>query len=281
MGIVLKIRGKKAAPGAEKLLKDVRVNDGSLLLHDFANGGSFVNEDIKDGSQLFDLSDDISRAMGIDNSTRLVTDVDKKDSVIFTEGKGIDFQSITSGASTSNPRGFNLGMGIVNYLKANNPRFLAIFLIRVKSEGNNSGRIVTTNSPASAPIINFQATSAVSCRMAGATSGAMSLVTDQFMQYAFEFQGVGLPIIRYVNGAYQGTGPENATGFDTIETAIPLVIGARDVNVASIYYYGTNFYDLDKAGKSAEQLVREDYEYITGTGIFEGKGTRRPYVDTI
>lgn len=275
MGIVLKIRDKKASSDAPVLYRDALVNKGTLMLHDFSNGGSFLNEEIKSGTELYDLGRDVSFPLGINNSAKLKTAEGKENDVVFTEGKGIEISSFTEDAGLSSPQGFDLGKDVMNYLTQNKP---VLFIIWVRSSGESRGRFLTSGGEASTTLI-FSKTATISSRVAGISSGGISYQEGDLYQFCVEFRGVGQRLKKYVNGTYHSESSEEAIGFDATEET--LLIGSRSIANPDVVFYRDAIFDLEKSPFTAEELVRKDWEYCTGTGEFLGKPTKRPFIDKL
>lgn len=275
MGVVLKINGKKAPEGAPLLLRHALVNEGSLMAHDFSNGGSFVSNDIRNGSELVDLSREISLGHGVDNRAFLVTAPGKEDSVEYTAGKGIRIGSFTQSGGLENPQGFDMGLDLPNYLADNQPNFLAIFWVR--NVGSNNGSFFSCTGEGNY-FFSFRKTSTFHCWLAGTSSGGVAATNGKLFQFGVEFRGAGLPLRRYIDGVINGESDGAATGFDSGEI-LPALIGSRSIANTDVVYYGDFMYDLGKTSKTAEELVKENWDYVQGTGVYAGKPTKRPFVD--
>lgn len=277
MGIVLKVNGAKAPADAPVLLRHALVNDASLMAHDFSNGGSFPGGNVQNGSELVDLSKEISLGLGLDNSAIMKTAAGKEDAVQYTDGGGILISSFTQGATMENPQGFNVGLDLPQYLIDNQPPLLAIFWVR--ATGPVAGALFNCDGESSY-FFHMRRTSTFHGRLAGVSAGGVAVEVGKFYQYAMEFRGTGQTLRRYVDGVLVGEGADPATGFSAGDM-LAANIGSRASSNPDVVYYGDFVYDLSLTNKTAAELVQENWDYINGTGVFAGKPTKRPFIDTV
>lgn len=283
MALVIKIAGLVSGGESPVVYKDALVNEGSLLLHDYSNRGCLKDFSINHGSAFYDLASDVSKdKLGIDNGG--VMNLPENPNIELTEGKGIRIEDIRLHATSSNPRGVNMGKDLLDYLYQENPNTLTIYWARASTQ-EGGGEILTSGSSSDRHIRMNTSVTGFQSSLAGGTSGSHSLTPElKLVQYAVEYDKGREFNRRFINGVgSSGLGTIPATGFT--DDYSDLLLGVRSAtpaeNVTTTVVYRVMIVDLDKAGMSAEDIVKQDWEYCTGTGQYEGLPTKRPFIDVV
>lgn len=270
---VIKSLGITAPEGAKLVYHDANVVDGTLLLHDFSNTGTLDGFNVASNAIVRDLARLSALKYGVDNRGYIQGDG------VLTPGKGFSAENYIAGEA---------GMGVVipsdilEYLASNQPNSVWWFYLRI-GPSNAGGTLITTEDGGDYGVLDVRLTVSTSIlgitpTFAGGNSQNLSnvLLGDNLIQIAMEFQGVGQPVKMYVNGQFYGNA-NNATGFsggDSIRVGKPI----QSTNGADIGVYRYGIEDLDVSGRTAEEVVQNDWDYVNALGEFEGI-TKRPYVD--
>ena len=281
MALIIKTTGTEAPAGAEKLYRDALVAPGTLLLHDFSNRGTLQNFSMEQGDPLYDLGRDTSIPLGVDNSTSMDYNTEDVSAPELTPGLGFSAENLGLNPS-GNTRllGFNLGLSLLEYLHTEQPNTLLI--VWARNPGDRPNPIVTSESSDGGgngyPVrANFSGAVSLNLSLAGAAGGPIQLAGG-LIQYGIEYKGEGNPVLRYVNGQLEGEG-EAGHLFGT--PSRDLLIGKEGTTDPTGVLYRWLIEDLDVSGRSAEDIVKKDWEYCTGTGEYEGLPTKRPFIDTL
>jgi len=278
MALIIKTTGTEAPAGAEKLYRDALVAPGTLLLHDFSNRGTLQNFSIGQGDPLYDLGRDTSIPLDVDNSTSMDYNTEDVSAPELTPGRGFSAENLGVIPPEKSFLGFNLGRSLLEYLYTQQPNI--VMIIWARNPGPSANPIVTSNSSDGGgngyPIrVNFSGGTSINASIAGAAGGPTSL--PGLIQYSVEYKGEGEPIRRYVNGQFEGEGSDAYLFGDPSRD---LVIGKDGPSPTGVLYRWL-IEDLDVSGRSAEDIVKKDWEYCTGTGEYEGLPTKRPFIDTL
>lgn len=284
MTLVLKTLTQQAPEGAEELRYHALANDGTLLLYDFSNAGCVSSSTLTNGDKVQDLGRQTSLPLGINNEG-LVKNFPEGVSTL-TEGKG--FTTDVEGVSGS---GVGLGMGteIMSYLAANKPNSVAIITYRVPTGTVVGGNVFIAHDSLGriTEQRNIEVVLSEYGRLRFRFGNTSITTTDgispqgQLTQFAIEFRGDGLPGRMFWNGQFVKETPElNPDGFveptyPTIETIGLLRTGPS----ASIAVYMFSITDLTKTDKTADEVVKETWDYANSQGKFAGM-KKMPYVDT-
>lgn len=278
MALVIKVGGVEAPSGAEKLYRDALVVPGTLVAYDFSNTGTLNDFSLAQGAPLHDLARESSIPMGVDNSSTMYHKAEVNPQL--TDGKGFRGNNLGSNPQPVEILGFNLGMGLLEYLHQNQPNTLMIVWIR--QEGAMAAQPI--NSMASGgggtdyPIrVNLSGGTALNVTLAGGAGGPISF-GGGLLQYAVEYRGNGQPLRRYINGQYEGDGQD---AFSFGEPTRELMLGQDGTTPPTAVTYRWLMEDLDVSGRDAEDVVKQDWEYCNGIGQYAGKPTKRPFIDNV
>ena len=284
MGIVIKSKGIAAPSGAEKLYRDALVSDGTLLLQDFSNFGNLIDFDITNWAT--DLAKEASEELNIYNSTKLKWNPENVVKPELSAGRG--YQMTSLGRRNVNPLadfGLNYGIDLGKYLADNQPNFSLTFWFHRVPSIPLGGRVMLYPTNEAAPSehlmsINVLDGGAVNPSIAGVPGGSV-LSTGSINQYTLEYRGAGQKLRRFMNGAFHS---ETASNAGVLKAPISgLILGNNETNANDI---GCNIYrviieDLSLSGRSADSLVKKDWEYCQGIGEFAGRPTKRPFIDLV
>lgn len=281
MTLVLKTLTQQAPEGAEELRYHALANDGTLLLYDFSNTGSVSSSTLTNGDKVKDLGRQTSLPLGINNEG-LVKNFPEGVSTL-TEGKG--FTTDVEGVSGS---GVGLGMGteIMSYLASNKPNSVATITYRVPTgtivQGNvfiahNSGGVMVDQRNIQV-VLGPYGTLVFRFGNGSFASSDIAPHQGQLAQIAIEFREDGLPVRLFHNGQFLKEKDENNPG-GFIEPTYPTIGFLRTGQSASAAVYMFSVTDLTKTDKTADEVVKETWDYANSQGKFSGM-KKMPYVDT-
>lgn len=281
MTLVLKTLTQQAPEGAEELRYHALADEGTLLLYDFSNAGSVSSSTLTNGDKVQDLGRQSSLPLGINNEG-LVENFPEGVSTL-TEGKG--FTTDVPGVS-----GLGVGLGmsseIMSYLATNNPNSVATITYRVPSETITAGNVFIAQGSGGGFIEqrNIQITLAANGKLLFRFGNSSIGLTDttspqgQLVQVGIEFRGDGLPVRIFQNGQFVMEKAENNPG-GFVEPTYPTIGFMRNGPSASIAVYMFSITDLTKTDKTADEVVKETWDYANSQGKFSGM-KKMPYVDT-
>lgn len=282
MTLVLKTLTQQAPEGAEELRYHALANDGTLLLYDFSNAGSVSSPTLTNGDKVKDLGRQISLPLGINNEG-LVKNFPEGVSTL-TEGKG--FTMDVPGV-TGNGVGLGMGTEIMSYLATNKPNSVAIITYRVPEGTTKQGNVFIAHNSSGSVVddqrnihITLSAYGTLLFRFGNGSFASSDILPHkgQLQQMAVEFRGDGLPIRLFHNGQFlKEKAGNNPDGF--VEPTYPTIGFLRTGPSASIAVYMFSVTDLTKTDKTADEVVKETWDYANSQGKFSGM-KKMPYVDT-
>lgn len=281
MTLVLKTLTQQAPEGAEELRYHALVNDGTLLLYDFSNAGSVSSPTLTNGDIVQDLGRQISLPLGINNEG-LVKNFPEGVSTL-TEGKGYTTQ--VEGVAGS---GVGIGMSteIMSYLAANKPNSVATITYRVPAGTITQGNVFIAHNSVGGLAeqknisVVLDHPGRLLFRFGNSSVGLNDTAYSQGQlgQVGIEFRGDGLPVRMFENGQFIGEKAENNPG-GFVEPTYPTIGFLRTGQSASIAVYMFSITDLTKTDKTADEIVKDSWDYSNSQGKFTGM-KKMPYVDT-
>ena len=281
MALVIKTSKVKAPEGAQLLYRDALVSEGSLLLADFSNRGTLLDFSLTDRNPVKDLSRDVSEKLGIDNSVLFRSN---NPSLELTEGYGLTFDQLGGNPGSADNLGIDYGTDLLNYLSSKTSGILVTFWARIQEGITQGGGIVSStgdgggnNFPLRIAVTITESTKRATLSVAGTPYHVDGL--DNISQISVEYRGSGLNNRTFLNGFETGVTSDPAAEFGTPLSS--LVIGKPDQTNRAGVIYRYLIEDLDISGRSADSVVKKDWEYCTGTGEYEGLPTKRPFIDTL
>lgn len=274
MGLILQTRNNIV--GSEKLYRDALVTDGTLLLVDFSNRGTLSNFRVDKGFPVKDLARESSEALGVVNSTRL----NYEDSTHLSEGLGLWLGDL--GGSSYNggsPYGVDFGKDIMDYIVANkNNEFLITVWVRLPDLNSiQGGRALASVGDVGGSGINLNITTSGNPNLFfGGVQGGYSPITPStnVIQMSNHYQGSGMKTRGFVNGYFDRM--SSAEG--DFNGEYPNLVLGRNNSSPSVYIYRLFIEDLTVSGRTADVVVKDDWDYNNGTGKF-GYMEKRPFID--
>lgn len=264
-----------APEGAEYLYRDALVTKGTMFCIDFSNTGTLDNFNVGAGAQIKDLAKEPASEMGIVTTGIATLTGDK----VLTPGKGFNPYGLAK------QRGLFF-TGLMNYLVANQPHSLLIVWFRKNPASSaTENQVIRTKNGTDYSVTNIRlnvsdtvaALSFGGSGVGNADATAAGLSKGQLMQFAVEFNGVGQPSRKFINGVDLGLREDNAPGFTAAESFMIANVDPGG-NVADVAVYRMLAEDFDVSGRSAADVVKKDWDYVHGIGEFENAG-ERPFVD--
>lgn len=285
MGLVIKSKGVTAPEGSEKLYRDALVSEGTLLLQDFSNRGTLHDFRLQNGDPVFDLSRDVSLGLGIENQASFKHNLEDENPEL-TLGKGFRLDNLGPNPGGAENLGIDLGMSLLDYLSTKTGNILLVAWLRVDPSATfAAGRFVTSTGDGGGngfPIaFNITTGGAMTISFAGASGvvGSAALSDGKLVQAGIEYMGEGIPHNVYINSELSGTGNNPAATFGIPDST--LLLGKSDTGNRPSIMYRWLIEDLDASGRTAEEVVRKDWDYCNGFGEFVDKPTKRPFIDVV
>lgn len=278
MNLVIKNTNETAPLGAEKVYKDALVSEGTLMLIDFSNRRSTIDYDLEKG--VFDLAGDAAKELNVNTDPEVALDLP----IEITPDRGLPGSPTGAAGNNDFTKGV-LFKNIGKYLFDNQPKSIVSFWLKLDMSAPNiaAGLMVRSQDVGSAGNITLQAGSAVnptlSVRFADKISLANRNIGTDYIQVAVEFTGPTTANKVYINGSYDSDGTTTSGGFveNSLEDILRL---GQPSGVASnpITLYRMLIEDLDVSGRSAQQVVTKDYNYVNALGEYTGI-QKRPYAN--
>lgn len=281
MTLVLKTLTQQAPEGAEELRYHALVDEGTLLLYDFSNGGSASSPTLTNGDKVGDLARQISLPLGINNEG-FVKKFPEGVSAL-TEGKG--FTTDVDGVTGSGV-GLSISTEIMSYLATHKPNSVATITYRVPLGTVKAGNvfIAQTSSGGIIEQKNIHVTLGENGKLIFRFGNSSIGLTDtaspigQLMQIAIESRGPDLTARIFENGQFiKEKAVNNPDGF--VEPSYPSIGLLKTGPSAGIAVYMFSVTDLTKTEKTADEVVKDSWDYANSQGKFSGM-KKMPYVDT-
>lgn len=277
MNLVIKNDNVTAPSGSEKVYRDALVSEGTLMLVDFENTGTTVDFDLSKG--VFDLAREAAEQLGVFTAPEvsLVSPID------ITADRGVPGNPI---GSTSFSRGL-LFKGIGKYLYDNQPRCIVSAWIKLDMSVPNiqNSQMIRTNDVGTVGNIGIQSASTVNPTISARMADKFSIPSSQnigedYTQVSIEFTGPTTPNKVYINGVYQYDGSAAEGAFVENDANDVLRIGHPQVSTTGpMTVYRMLIEDLDVSGRSAQEVVAKDYNYVNQLGEFSDVPTKRSYAN--
>lgn len=280
MSLVIKSLGTTAPEGAEKLYRDALVQKGSLFCVDFSNRGTLENFSLSPDAPVLNLAREAASELGvvtIANSSFMPGHQ-------LTEGKGVvGFQE---GSLDQDTTGISFEGNLFDYLVQNQPNSLAILWVDSQESAETPHasyvQVITSAIPGETNVSgdNLRST-LLSGEYANLVFGGSGLTGSQVSnlsgrnQLAVEFRP-GQTNRVFINGVYIGDG-SSVTEFEGNQSHFGLgrINQSRPSGAAA---YRILIEDLEVSGRTADEVVLKDYNYVHALGEFEGI-PKRPFVD--
>lgn len=266
-------------PNAVKFQFDALATEGTLLCYDFARQ-SMAPSGLTEGSVVRDLG---RNGNTLDNDTIF--------KVTSTANQNFDFidngsyllrnTSATNGENT----GIDLGNKIQHYLKSNNVKN-AIFIVWIKNEASPFNTVPVIQSTTSEAIgsghvirLLIQSTGNIIITLGGTSTKVISPSdgSGKHRQIAVVYE-FGKPLTVYKSAVIHSYSEKVAGAWG--EPNSNLIIGQNsgaDGNLTTASIGRIIIEDLDTSGRTALDVIKEDYDYVNGIGEYADKGTMRPY----
>lgn len=283
MGIVIKTKGLNAPEGALKLYRDALVNEGTLFLHDYSNFGTLRNFDITDWAT--DLAKESALELGINNESKMRWSPDRVSKPELSEGKGYKMTNL--GRVNADPLVFGLDQGfdLGNYLFQNQPHFIMTVWYNKAGETPIGGRLMRLSTGESDNqhmiSVNVNDGGAVNPSIAGVVGGG-NISQGDAQQYTLEYRGAGQRLRRFMQGSFHSESANVAQSL--LEPKGNFIIGNNEVGITrniGINIYRILIEDLNVSGRTADEAVKDDWDYCHGSGIYTGLPTKRPFIDNL
>lgn len=278
MGLVIKITGADAQ-GGSKLYRDALVSTGTLILQDFSNKGTLDDFSLAQNAPVHDLSRDVSKnILNINNFSNFNHNASVTPAL--TNGKGLDTSTLGINTGGALKLGINYKRDLLDYL-GDNPNNNILLICWVRSIAVGTGTFVTsTNTDNLYPIRMHQGSSnIISITLAGTAGPGTVLSNDVIAQVGVEFTGIGNELNCYLDGNDNGQSDNVATGFGTPNS--DLVLGKIDTIQRGGIMYRWLIEDLTVSGRTAAEVVQDDWEYCNGIGKYAGTNSKRPFITEI
>lgn len=277
MNLVIKNDNVTAPSGAGKVYRDALVSEGTLMLVDFENTGTTVDYDLSKG--VFDLAREAAEELGVFTAP----EVSLVNPIEITADRGVPGDPI---GSTSFSRGV-LFKGIGKYLYDNQPKCIVSVWIKLDMSVSNiqNSQMIRTNDVGTVGNIGIQSSSTVNPTISARMADKFAIPSSQnigedYTQVAIEFTGPTTPNKVYINGVYQYDGSEADGSFVENDVNDVLRIGHPQVDTnGPMTVYRMLVEDLDVSGRSAQEVVAKDYNYVNQLGDFSDVPTRRSYAN--
>lgn len=261
-----------ANPNAKPLLLDPLTVDGTILLLDFSRK-SCVPNSLKKGMQVNDLSKGGSE---LDNDTTFkVTSVANQNFDFIDNGSYLlRNTSATNGENT----GIDLGQDIQNYLRTNNVQN-AVFIFWIYQVANSANGFAMISSSTSDEIgtkniIRILAQNTGNCvfTIAGAATNPVSISdsSTKHRQIAIIYKQ-GEPLTVYKSKSLHSYSANNAGTWGVPNSN--LIVGQNagvDSNLSTTKLGRVLIEDLDRSGRTALDVINEDYDYVNALGKYAG-----------
>lgn len=280
MALILKSNTDQAAPGAERMLRDALVTDGTLLLHDFDNKGTLRADSLAQGAPVYDLSREVSMPLGIANSVEFKHNAD--DDPKLTPGKGLRVDNLGTNPSPSQNLGIDLGTDLLNYLSTKTGNILMVAWLRLDTSIVRNGAFITSTGNGGGnnyPIRFNVADGSLTVSFAGASVPGDAMAGNKLIQIGILYSGSGTPNKKYLDGSFSANGTNNAASFGTPSSN--LVVGKIDTQDRGGILYRWLIEDLNVSGRTPEYVVKKDWDYCHGIGEYAGKPTKRTFIDIV
>ena len=275
MTLVTQNLGATAPAGAKKAFGDALVEQGTIQLVDFSNGGTLIGGSVANGKPVNNLAALSAKEYGFLGHGAVVGS-----GMALTPGKGFD---ATGGAAGGGQGAFFSG-SILNYLKANESdhKYLLVFWIRAKQADFVAGGIFRSLNGSTVTYndvrANISAIKTISPTFGGGGNGTVAINASdgKAIQVGITFKMGQAPEI-FKDGIFLNNGTISATGFSGIANQIGIgKVETGPAPTAPVYRWLIE--DLTVTGRSAEEVVRKDYDYSHAIGQFQGI-QKRPWID--
>lgn len=276
MTLVTQNLGATAPAGAKKAFGDALVEQGTLQLVDFSNGGTLVGNSVADGKPVNNLAVLSAMEYGFIGHGSVVGN-----GMALTPGKGFD----ATGGAAGGGQGVFFQEAVLDYLKANEStnEYIFVFWTRAKSAdfvGGGLFRSLNGSTTSYTDIrANISSIKSISPVLGVGSNGSVLIDASDGMiiQVGITFKMGEFPDI-FKNGSFLNAGTVSATGFSGISNQMGIgKVETGPAPTAPIYRWLIE--DLTVTGRTAEEVVRKDYDYVYGIGQYQGI-IRRPFVDT-
>lgn len=277
MSLVIKSLGTQAPEGAERLYRDALVTKGSLLAVDFSNRGTLDNFDV--ASPVLDLAREPAAELGVVNMIENTYDSDSE----LSQGRGV--QTYEGEEDPGATKGMVFSGGLLPYLYENQPNSIAILWARVNEDYRTEEEVAImsfdTNLSSGVNGTDFRSRLTETNRLtlsfggSGIAGGDIS-PSYSLQQVAVEFRP-GETNRYFIDGVFRGeTNDVTAFSNNTAFAFGPKIKAKAPAADAAIYRFLIE--DLEQSGRTADEVVLKDYNYVHALGEFEGI-PKRPFVD--
>lgn len=274
MTLVIRDRNLHLQEG-DKLYKDVMVTEGTILALDFSNTGTTDGFNVDNGAIVRNLAKETAEQLEAVITGSIKTSTEENQ---LNSKKGFTGEALP--ASPSGEWGVNI-QGVLDYLTENSGHSFAIIMWA------ENGTIGTARSFMRSKVeedytntslrANISATGNITVTVAGAQvagSGQFPPATGVFAT-AYEYRGVGQPVQTWINTTDKGDTPMLASGFNAAGGT--LIIGRPEIAVVSdAAIYRILIEDLTVSGRTTEEIMLKDWNYVNALGEFLGI-QKRPF----
>lgn len=280
MNLVIQNTNIEAPAGSPKIYRDPLVSEGTLSLLDFSNRGTTVGFDLSKG--VYDLAREAAEQLEVLTNPIVLPSTP---ALQLTADRGIS--PANSGAAGTDK--YNNGVsihGVTRYLYEKQPRTLFTFWVKadLSYSGLAASQMIKSNDPSTRG--NFYVSNPstvnplVSVRLADKISIDNLNIGTDYAQVSVEFTGASAPNKAYLNSAYTGDGSVAAGGFIEPEGDESIQIGHKGPggSSGSLVIYRLLIEDLTVSGRSAEDVITKDYNYVNGINEFAGT-PKRPFAN--
>lgn len=286
MNLVFKNNNAVAPDGAPKIYPDRRVNDGTITMIEFSNQFSAVGGDLNVGIR--DLAANTLAREGIISHPKIGASWPQ--SLKLDEKSGLLMDGLT------NNDFYGTGVrieGVSSYLYNKQPNVLMLLWVALNQydvDNVRSGRVLRAGTNKEAVFnMTVVAPSTINPYISVSIGNKSGFVNqdigfNQPTQLAVEFVDGSTENRLYMNGVFVGTGGAASGSFlPTTPANDFLSIGGMTPTSGQhnpVTFYEHEMHDLSISGRTALDIVEENYNYVNGLGEFsQFLGVRRPYAN--
>lgn len=264
--MALIIINKNVKGTGNKVYRDALTTDGTLSLFDFSNKGFLKNYDIS--KKIIDLSE--GNSIGGDNI--VFSKEDRGTFPYLTEDKGLPLINYGSYSANNKGKGFVIN-NVSSYLYEKQPNTLFVFWLKLKKEGANAV-IIDGGINQRQVRLNNAGVANISMTIAGKVSFSNYNTDYNLVQLGVEFRK-DKTNISYVNGLKFSESMTTEGLFEAPNETKTIDFGIKlpGLDSRGVLYRGL-IEDLEVSGRKALEVVKKDYEYVSGTGQYTGIAPR-------
>lgn len=264
-----------------KLYRDALVSDGTLFLMDLSNKGGTDDFNIANGNPVYNLARD----------TGLVpydAVMNTRKTMKLSEGRGFSSSSSDEDGYMNAQHelsGIVLPDELGAYLASTSNRTLHIFWMRREypsiSNQNSLMRSALNRELGFNYSISCGDTKSYVIRVGGAQITTTPRADNELVQVAVEYIDNTTAPNLYINGVLSSTlnrNPSTTGGFQLQSSAIG---NSDSVLPTSNFMYRMIVEDLTISGRTAQEVVTKDFNYVHQTGEYLNLPTKRPFVDKL